>query len=442
MGEGPLSQEEIDALLKQAAEQEGSAETEEATSEASATEEEGSVDIKDIEEVEGVLTQMEKDAIGEIGNISMGSAATALSLLLNRKVDITTPMVKVVKYEDLKRQYRIPSVIVKIDYTEGLKGTALLILNEKDAAIIADLMMGGDGKNPTEKLDELYLSAVGETMNQMMGSAATSMATMLKKSINISPPQVYYLDLTKTENEMPKITDEPVVVQVVFRMKIEDLVDTIFSQVLPVDFAKNMIDSLLGGGMEETGQPQETQTQTPPPSQTAAPTPQTAPQQAQVPPQQAPQAPPQQAQTPPPSAPQAQPAYQQPPSYGGASMPQGQPAYQQQQVQMGPPPDVRPAEFAPFPQSHTSQTGGNNIELLLDVPLEITVELGRTSMLVKDILELGTGSVIELDKLAGEPVEIMVNNKLIAKGEVVIIDENFGVRITKIISPEERVRAL
>ena len=151
MGEGPLSQEEIDALLKQAAEQEGTDETKETSSEAPITEEEGPVDINDIPDVEGVLSQIEKDAIGEIGNISMGSAATALSLLLNRKVDITTPLVKVVRYEDLKRQYRIPSVIVKIDYTEGLKGTALLILNEKDAAIIADLMMGEDGKNPTEK---------------------------------------------------------------------------------------------------------------------------------------------------------------------------------------------------------------------------------------------------------------------------------------------------
>ena len=438
MGEGPLSQEEIDALLKQAAEQEGTDETKETSSEAPITEEEGPVDINDIPDVEGVLSQIEKDAIGEIGNISMGSAATALSLLLNRKVDITTPLVKVVRYEDLKRQYRIPSVIVKIDYTEGLKGTALLILNEKDAAIIADLMMGGDGKNPTEKLDELYLSAVGETMNQMMGSAATSMATMLKKSINISPPQVYYLDLTKTESEIPRITEEPVVVQVVFRMKIEELVDTIFSQVLPVDFAKSMIESLLGGGMEERSHSQETQAQTPSSTQ-PEPMPQTAPPNSQTGPQQT-QVPPQQTQAPSPSTPQAQPTYQQSPSYGGVSVPQGQPEYQQQ-VQ-GPPPDVRPAEFAPFPQSHTSQTGGNNIDLLLDVPLEITVELGRTSMLVKDILELGTGSVIELDKLAGEPVEIMVNNKLIAKGEVVIIDENFGVRITKIISPEERVRAL
>ncbi len=420
MGEGPLSQEEIDALLKQAASQEGA--NEESPQEVK-QEESGDVSSEDIPEVEGVLTQIEKDALGEIGNISMGSAATALSTLLNRKVDITTPSVRVVKYEDLKKQYKIPSVIVKIDYTEGLKGTALLVLNEKDAAVIADLMMGGDGKNPAEKLDELYLSAVGETMNQMMGSAATSMATMLKKSINISPPQVYYLDLSKSENEIPKITEDPILVQVIFRMKIEDLVDSIFSQILPVDFAKSMVESLFSGGMEE-----ETST-----TQQAAP---------QQPPQ--PQAPPTTTtQQVPPQTPQAPQTQQAPPQMGPMSQPQAQPAYQaQQEVQMGPPPDVQPAQFAPLPQQQVSQTGPNNIDLLLDVPLEITVELGRTTMLVKDILELGTGSVIELDKLAGEPVEIMVNNKLIAKGEVVIIDENFGVRITKIISPEERVRAL
>ncbi len=422
MGEGPLSQEEIDALLKQAAAQEG--EDTQQTEEAQATTQSEEPITEDIPEVDGVLTQMEKDALGEIGNISMGSAATALSILLNRKVDITTPSVRVVKYEDLKKQYKIPSVIVKIDYTEGLKGTALLVLNEKDAAIIADLMMGGDGKNPTDKLDELYLSAVGETMNQMMGSAATSMATMLRKSINISPPQVYYLDLSNSENEIPKITDDPVLVQVVFRMKIEDLVDSIFSQILPVDFAKNMVEILLSGGATEEAQPQQA------PQAQQAPQPQQAPSQQQVPPQpqQAPQQPSQPQQ---PSAPQAPPSYQTGP----------QPTYQQE-VQQGPPPDVQPAQFAPLPQHQVSQTGPNNIDLLLDVPLEITVELGRTTMLVKDILELGTGSVIELDKLAGEPVEIMVNNKLIAKGEVVIIDENFGVRITKIISPEERVRAL
>ncbi len=421
MGEGPLSQEEIDALLKQAQSEEGSSDT---TQEEQNQETPSEEVIEEIPEVEGVLSQMEKDALGEIGNISMGSAATALSTLLNRKVDITTPSVRVVKYEDLKKQYRIPSVIVKIDYTEGLKGTALLVLDEKDAAIIADLMMGGDGKNPTEKLDELYLSAVGETMNQMMGSAATSMATMLKKSINISPPQVYYLDLSKTENEIPKITDDPILVQVIFRMKIEDLVDSIFSQILPVDFAKSMVESLLGGSMGEETQPTKevpeaapTQPQTPPQTQ---PGPQ---QQPVSQPQPQPQQQPQMGQQ------MQQPAYQ-------------QPQYQQQEVQTGPPPNVQPAEFAPLPQGQVSQTGPNNIDLLLDVPLEITVELGRTSMLVKDILELGTGSVIELDKLAGEPVEILVNNKLIAKGEVVIIDENFGVRITKIISPEERVRAL
>ncbi len=418
MGEGPLSQEEIDALLKQAAAQEGEGGESQQTQEAASAEEPVA---KDIPEVDGVLTQMEKDALGEIGNISMGSAATALSVLLNRKVDITTPSVRVVKYEDLKKQYKIPSVIVKIDYTEGLKGTALLVLNERDAAIIADLMMGGDGKNPTEKLDELYLSAVGETMNQMMGSAATSMATMLRKSINISPPQVYYLDLSKSENEIPKITEDPILVQVIFRMKIEDLVDSIFSQILPVDFAKNMVEILLSGGAAEETQPEQAAPQPQQPSQPQAPSqPQQPPPQQQVPPQ------PQQ-----PSTSQVPPSYQ-----SGA-----QPMYQQE-VQQGPPPDVQPAQFAPLPQQQVSQTGPNNIDLLLDVPLEITVELGRTTMLVKDILELGTGSVIELDKLAGEPVEIMVNNKLIAKGEVVIIDENFGVRITKIISPEERVRAL
>ena len=404
MGEGPLSQEEIDALLKQQA-------TEAQTTEKESTANSEGLNSNENEttnsEFDNVLTQEEKDALGEIGNISMGSAATALSILLNKKVDITTPSVQVVTYEELSNRYKIPSVIVKIDYTEGLKGTALLVLEEKDAAIIADLMMGGDGKKSNVKLDELYLSAVGETMNQMMGSAATSMATMFNKSINISPPQVYYLDLSKSENEIPKISKDPLLVKVTFKMQIEDLVNTKFTQILPIDFAKEMVEDVLHQSTASSAENISAEPQAQATSQS------------------------------PPTIPPTQKATV---SSGVGvninSQSIREPAGHESHA------DVHKAEFAPLPNQTSTIEGLGNIDLLLDVPLEVTVELGRTSMLLREILELGTGSVIELDKLAGEPVEILVNNKLIARGEVVIIDENFGVRITKIISPEERVRTL
>ncbi|MCY7733121.1 MULTISPECIES: flagellar motor switch phosphatase FliY [Bacillus] len=364
-----LSQDEIDALLKG-----------------------GSND--DIEP-DTILSAMEQDAIGEIGNISFGSSATALSTLLNQKVEITTPTVTVIQKSKLNEEFPHPYVAIEVNYTEGFSASNLLVIQQTDAAVIADLMMGGDGTNADPSLSEIHLSAVQEAMNQMMGSAATSMSTVFNKKIDISPPRVELLDVKEGEGT-DRIPAEEMLVKVSFRLTIGELIDSNIMQLYPITFAKDLIAELTVPANEEEPV-QEAQVSTPEP-QLAAPQTQSAPAQQAAPPKR-----------------QAKPAA---------------------------PVNVAPVEFEAFsePQHTTSQLG--NLDMLMDIPLSITVELGRTQRSVKEVLELSAGSIIELDKLAGEPVDILVNKRIVAKGEVVVIDENFGVRVTDILSQSERLSNL
>ncbi len=363
MTEGFLSQDEIDALLR------GDAASSSPIPE---------------------LSAIEQDALGEIGNISMGSAATTLSVLLGRRVSITTPRVSVSNLEEIKGQYPLPYLVIEVGYTHGILGTNVLAIREQDALIIADLMMGGDGLNPPTELNELYMSAVSEAMNQMMGGVATSMSTMFRKKIDISPPSVNLIDFAVASSITNAVAKNDNIVRVAFRMEVEDLIDSEIMQILPIDVAKEMVDSLMNAVQPATS--------TQPPKAADAPKAQAAKAQQQV----------------------------------AAAAPK---------LQMVQPVNVQPVQFAPLVQGVIPVTD-TNIDLIMDVPLQVTVELGRTRKLIRDILELAPGSVVELDKLAGEPVDILVNGKLIAKGEVVVIDENFGVRITDIISPLERTHNL
>ncbi|WP_312560171.1 flagellar motor switch phosphatase FliY [Anaerospora sp.] len=375
MNDGFLSQEEIDALLR----------GDQLTSPAQPD-----------------LSDMEKDALGEIGNISMGSAATTLSILLGRRVSITTPRVSISSLSAIQEQYPIPYLVIEVGYTQGIVGTNLLAMREQDALIIADLMMGGDGSNPPTELNELYMSAVGEAMTQMMGSTATSMSTVFKKKIDIAPPKVNVIDFAVDSSITGTIPAEEPIVRVSFRMEVEDLIDSEIMQIISVNVAKEMVESLMNAV-----QPAASQTA----AAVAAPAP--APRAAAAPQQQADPAP----------------AY-------------GQPlAMAKPQAQQQPNVPVQPVQFAPLKPSGIPVIDPN-IALIMDVPLQVTVELGRTRKLIREILELSPGSVVELDKLAGEPVDILVNGKLIAKGEVVVIDENFGVRVTDIVSPIERASNL
>ncbi|MDF2648178.1 MAG: flagellar motor switch protein FliN [Paenibacillus sp.] len=422
-----LSQEEIDALLRQSSD------------DSSASSFNGPPKVEDY------LSPLEQDALGEIGNITFGSAATALSTLLGKKVDITTPKVSIIGKEELEEEFPRPHVAVHVNYVDGFDGINLLVIKTRDAQVIADLMMGGDGTGGDENLSEIHISAVQEAMNQMMGSSATSMSTIFNRFVNISPPGIDILNLSKGEGKLP---DEDVFIKISFRLAIGDLIDSNIMQLLPVPFAKEMVSILMGGDSDSS-------MEAAPAAQAPVPSPVPSP------------VPAQEAHTPPPAAPslineqptyqQQQPVYEQPmyqqPPMGQPMYPPQQHMYPPQQPMYQQPPaayggmpnrnvNVQPVQFGNLQSGSLAQADDTNLNLLLDIPLKVTVELGRTHKVIKDILELSQGSIIELDKLAGEPVDILVNNKLIAKGEVVVIDENFGVRVTDIVNQWERIQKL
>lgn len=377
-----------------------------------------------------ILSSEEKDILGELGNISMGTAATTLFALLNQKVNITTPKVSVFSWKDLANRYDRPCVGIKVGYKEGLIGANVLVLKQHDVKIIADLMMGGSGEvDDTTPLSELDLSAIAEAMNQMVGSSATSLSSMLNMKIDIDTPNAFILDFNDDSFFEQLGFEEDPIVATCFRMEVGTLIDSEIMQILPVSFALDMVNSLRNGSAMGGGETVD-ETPAPAPEPTLAPAPQPAPQPI---PQAQPE--PQMYQQPPQMDPQQmyqQPMYQQPqPMY--QQMPQ-QPMYQQPQANV----NVQPAQFQSFDVSAVMQQK-ENIGIIMDVPLEVTVELGRTHKLIKEILEFSPGTIVELDKLAGEPIDILVNGKHIAKGEVVVIDENFGVRITDIVSVEDRI---
>ena len=445
--DGMLSQDEINALLSGMG---SGGDDAESTGTATVT------DTPDNNSAEDsfTLTESEKDAVGEISNISMGTAATTLSSLLSQKVNITTPKVEVATWDDLSREYDRPCVMMQISYKEGLAGNNVLILKENDVKIITDLMMGGTGTaNPDEPLSELHLSAIGEAMNQMMGSAATSMSSMFNRKIDISPPVA---NLVETYNEldegMPAFLNKPFV-KVAFKMQIGDLIDSEIMQLYPKEFAQELLNMFTPSSDDSSN----SQPQPEPQPASQAPVQQPAPQ-AQPVQQPAPQAQPVQQ-----PAPQAQ-LVQQPDmnmqqaGMMGQAVPQQGMAMQQGMPMQGMPygygmpmqgmlgqpmpmqgyaqpqdVNVAPAAFQPFATDVNPISQKENIELIKDVPLEVTVELGRTTKSIKDILEFAPGTIVELNKIAGESVDVLVNGKYVAKGEVVVIEESFGVRITEII---------
>ncbi len=399
--DGMLSQDEINALLS-------------SMEAASAEDDVTTISTADVPEPEDnvTLTDVEKDAIGEVANISMGTSATTMYSLVNRKVNITTPVVTLAKWENLLAEYEKPCVFIQIRYTEGLDGSNILVLKEHDVKVITDLMMGGDGTNTGGELGELHLSAISEAMNQMMGASATSLSTMLNKLIDISPPDSSLLDLSKFESGA---TIAPFLantfVKIAFRMQIDDLVDSTIMQLYPIDFAKDIVDTFISsqlGGYDMASEPEPEPTPAP-----QEPTPQMGDTSNMGMPQM---------------------------DMGMAQMNMGMPMMNNMgmpMMNMGMPQmqnvPVQPAQFQNFSADYQPMNGQENIGLIRDVPLEVTVELGRTSKSIADILEFAPGTIIELDKIAGEPIDVLVNGKFVAKGEVVVIEESFGVRVTEII---------
>ncbi|MBP1585162.1 MAG: flagellar motor switch phosphatase FliY [Lachnospiraceae bacterium] len=374
-----------------------------------------------------LLNDVEKDAIGEVANISMGSSATTLYSLVNRKVNITTPVVTLCTWDELIADFGKPCVFIRIKYTRGLDGTDILVLKENDVKIITDLMMGGDGTNTDGELGDLHLSAISEAMNQMMGSSATSLSTMLGTLIDISPPESSLVDLEAFDNGSdvaPFLGGTFCRIQ--FKMQIGDgLVDSTIMQLYPIDFAKKIVETFMGPQLEQAAAPEPEPVPVPTPSPEPAPQPMG--QQAPNPAMQMGFGGPTQ------GMPQMQ------MGYGGPM--QGMPQMQGYGSQMPPmgygqpvqPMNIQPATFQNFSGDLSGIQGGENIGLIMDVPLEVTVELGRTTKSISDILSFAPGTIIELDRIAGEPIDVLVNGKFVARGEVVVIEENFGIRVTEII---------
>lgn len=466
--DGGLSQDEINALLSgmdlsdDEAESAGSSESPAGT-------------VLTLEEAKGLLSDVEKDAVGEVANISMGSSATTLYSLVNKKVNITTPEVGFATWDSLLDEYERPCVFIQIKYTVGLEGTNILILKEHDVKVITDLMMGGDGTNTDGELGELHLSAISEAMNQMMGASATSLSTMMQKKIDISPPEAELLDLALVrsgEDVSPFLGG--VFVKISFRMQIDDLVDSSIMQLYPIDFARSVVDTFMNSQVSAApeekpqeaaaaaaagSQPDMSQMGTPGqmdmngaanmnmgmPSQMdpnmmnmngmqmgAGMNPQMMnmngmqmgagmnPQMMNM------------------NGMQMGAMGMNPQMMNMNGMQMGAMGMNPQMMNMGgqaamPNINVQPAQFQSFSGNGGTIAGQENIGLIMDVPLNVTVELGRTNKSISEILDFAPGSIIELDRIAGEPIDVLVNGKLVAKGEVVVIEECFSVRITEII---------
>ena len=446
--DGMLSQDEINALLQgmdlsDTADSGASPETPQDSSSAENTDNAYVKDVAPTVGDEEKLTDVEKDAIGEVANISMGSSATTLYSLVNRKVNITTPVVTLATWKTLLDSYEKPCVFIQIKYTKGLDGTNILVLKEHDVKVITDLMMGGDGTNTEGELGELHLSAISEAMNQMMGAAATSLSTLLQTVIDISPPESSLFDLTEVKDgkEISPFLGGTFV-KISFRMQIDDLVDSTIMQLYPIDFARKLVETFINTQMANIDEVTEKKPEQPENDTTA-----------QIP------------------APGTDNQTQmnntnlnsmnqmgnmgmndmnQMTNMGMNGMNQmgnmGMNGMNQmgnmgmnsmnQMGMMGMPGqnvNVQPAQFQSFSNDNMGTTGQENIGLIKDVPLEVTVELGRTTKSISDILDFSPGTIIELDRIAGEPIDVLVNGKFVAKGEVVVIEESFGVRITEII---------
>ena len=389
-----LSQEEIDALLN------GDG---------------GSSEVEPVNEPAKELSDLEKDLLGEVGNISMGTAATALSAVVGKPVNITTPTITLSTLNKLKKSFKTPNIVLDVQFVSGIVGGNLFIINIEDSAVIANLMMGGDGVvEPPSELSELEISAVQEAMNQMIGSAATSMATMFSREVNISPPISSVCD-ENSEEISTDISAEEEIVNVSFRMTIGDLVDSNIVQILPIATAKKIV-SIMMGTEEETGEvvSEEKIKKEPIPSHKEI-------------------------------AIENEDRDVVKASKNDGSNDDNY-SIQEQRAQSTnvvyeEPVNVKQASFKQLEEVKGAGMP-KNIDLILDVPLELSVELGRTKKNIRDILELTKGSLIELNKLAEEPVDIYINGKRIAYGEVVVVDENFGVKITEIASGEDRVKSL
>lgn len=450
------------------------------------------------------LSNLELDTIGEVMNISMGAAATAISSMLDRQVNITTPKIRQETLKTIDCSGLEPAIIVKIKYVEGIDGVNVIILRRKDMQLILNLLMGNDEDELDEnfEFDDMSMSAACEVMNQMMGASATALSEVLGISINISTPESMLADsVSDAYSSFDDVDIDDEVVAISFELDISKVLNTTFTSFMPLAMAKKITSQVMkdlgpDGAEQSASQPAApSQPAAAPkpdaampqqaPVQEAAPQPQ-APVQPQMPGQAAmpqqmpdqtamPQQMPGQAAMPqqvpgqtgmpqqmpgqmgmPQQMPGQMPMPQQMP--GQMAMPQqmpwpgqypamygGYPMYPAQVQQNAPAPvNVKKADFPAFTNSNGTAGGlaDSNLGLLMNIPLEVSVVIGKTRRKIKDIINWGQGAVVELDKQTGAPAEIIVNGQLLAYGDVVVIDDNFGIRVTEIVGTEELLESL
>lgn len=353
------------------------------------------------------LSSMEIDAIGEIINISLGASATSVATMLDRRVDITTPHVKVVTFDEFEFKRLEPAIGVEITYTHGLSGNNVMIIKKTDVKTIVGLLMGSEIADEDFEMNALYESAICEVMNQMMGASATAMSEFIGETVNITTPTSFEIENSQQFKEK-YFAPEMSFVSIEFSLSIEGSIKCEFVNLMAIPLVKMLVSRMIPPELTSDMQISEPEVQP-----VAEPTPAPQPVAAQ------PAATPPAAPTPAAAAPTPPPA--------AAPQPVAPPQPVQNKVV-----DVQPtpSTFVPRELDEMSQ---DNLKLLMDVPLEISVEIGRTKKLVKEIIEFTQGTLIVLDKLAGDQVEIYANERCIARGDVVVVNDNFGVRITEII---------
>ncbi len=333
---------------------------------------------------EAYLSEDEKDALGEIGNICMGTSATTLSSLLGKRVVITTPRVTISKGQEYLREFEKPVVATEVTYTQGLDGHNVFVLKKEDALSITGLLMGGASSE--EEISELYLSAMSEVMNQMVGSSSTALADILHVHVNISPPVT--TEFVVEDQVIGKVFSDDMLVRINFRMEIEDLLESNIMQLMPFAFGKKLAGSLLSGEKQKQAEHE--------------------------------------------AKPIADDFSKRESMEKRMEEPMVKRAPNDEKKAM----ELKTAKFQSFDESfdQLANVSQQNIDLIIDVPLQVTVVLGKTKKSIREILDLGMGSVIVLDRLAGEMVDVLVNGKAFARGEVVVIDDNYGIRITEMMS--------
>ena len=358
---------------------------------------------------EETFSAMDIDAIGEILNISLGSSATSVSEMLEQRVNITTPHVEIMPSNQVHFESMEPAVAVEINYVSGLSGRNILILKESDVKVIVGLLLHTDYSDQEFVMDEMSIGAICEVMNLMMGASATALSQFLNMSINISPPNSFQIDNSE-QFKNKYFNNKEDVVTVKFNLMIGDLVNSEFISLMTVDLAKELISSFsFGSSSAPEEKPAEPVKQSPPPVQHPEP--------ARVP---------------------------QPTSAAGRPEP----------PVLAPEPAVRPEpqqnynvgriSYQNFDNDDAVLTSdqSNNLNMIMSVPLQITVEIGRIKKPIKDILDFTSGTIVELDKQAGSQVDVFVNGKRIAKGDVVVVDDFYGVRITEVLSNNEIMKLI